>query len=114
MSRVCCGFSVDAERFRPNVIVEAEGDAFVEDELVGRRLGLGASVVLQLDLHSPRCIVPTRGADGHDRGPEPLRSLVKHHRREVAGLGRFACLGIYASVVSPGTVRPGDEVRVLA
>lgn len=37
-----------------------------------------------------------------------LDTLAAHNRAEVAGTGHFACLGVFASVVTPGPVAVGD------
>jgi len=57
-----------------------------------------------------RCVMTTLAQ--RDLGPDvdTLRTIARHHRREIAGLGTWACAGVYASVVQSGTVRVGDEL----
>lgn len=83
---------------------------FAEDELIGAELVVGEAL-LRLDCPTPRCIVPTLPLSDLPPNLEVLRALARYHRVDVAGLGRFACLGAYASVVREGTVHLGDPVR---
>jgi MOSC domain-containing protein YiiM len=41
-----------------------------------------------------------------------LRTLTAHNRIAVVGLGDMPCAGVYAMVVSPGTLRAGDPIRL--
>ena len=42
-----------------------------------------------------------------------LKTIARSNRLDVATWGgRWACLGVYASVVQPGTVSVGDPVRL--
>ncbi len=61
-----------------------------------------------------RCIVPTLSLTDLPPNLEILRALARHHRVDVGGLGRFACLGAYASVLREGTVRLNDPVKITA
>ena len=84
-------------RFRPNVLVEGAG----EDELVGRRVGIG-SVVFDVVKRIDRCVMITRPQPGGiERDPGVLKTVL----REGDGF-----LGVGALVVSPGEVHVGDEV----
>jgi hypothetical protein len=75
----------------------------VEDEWTGRALAVGASVVLDGFAPTLWCVTSTLAQDDlpYDRGV--LRTIADHHR---------GCLGVYASVRSPGLVRVGDPVRL--
>jgi uncharacterized protein YcbX len=89
-----------AGRFRPNIVLDADHDWRPGDEV---RLG---DVVLRAMSPTPRCVVP-----GLAHGPGVpadtglLRTLARHYRVEVAGLGKAACFGTYAEVVQPGELR---------
>ncbi|MDQ4088836.1 MAG: MOSC domain-containing protein, partial [Actinomycetota bacterium] len=87
-------------RFRPNVVVDGPG----EDELVGRRVGLG-SVVLDVVKRIDRCVMVTRPQPG---GIERDLSVLKTVLRDSDGL-----LGVGAVVVEPGEFRVSDEVEDL-
>lgn len=106
------GTDADPRRFRPNVVIDDDDSdgGFVEDELIGAELVVGEAL-LRLDCPTPRCIVPTLPLSDLPPNVEVLRALARHHRLDVGGLGRFACLGAYASIVREGTVHLGDPVR---
>jgi uncharacterized protein YcbX len=98
-------------RFRPNLLIRTPSGVvdFVENAWVGRRLRIG-DVVLEVTLRVPRCVMTAlpQGDLPSDLGI--LRTLASHNRVEFGRLGRWACLGVYASVLQAGTVRPGDPV----
>ena len=87
-------------RFRPNLVVDGAG----EDELVGRRIGLG-SVVLDVRKRIDRCVMVTRPQPG---GIERDTAVLKTVLRESEGF-----LGVGAVVVTAGHLRLGDEVADL-
>ncbi|MGV0851862.1 MOSC domain-containing protein [Mycolicibacterium phlei] len=98
-----------ALRYRPNVIIDTEQHAFVENDWVGAEFSVG-SVVLRGTLPTPRCAVPTLRHGDTDRSPAAVRHLLEHNRVGVLGVP-LPCAGMYAEVVSAGTVSVGDEVR---
>jgi hypothetical protein len=55
----------DARRFRPNLVLDDGGAAgpYAEDSLLGRALAGPGGLALQVDLPTPRCVVPTRPAE---------------------------------------------------
>ena len=86
----------DVRRFRPNVVVDGDG----EDELVGRAVTVGAvglDVVKQID----RCVVVTRPQPGIERDLTVLRTI----NRE-----RATFLGVGSLVTTPGRITLGDAV----
>ncbi|MCA1844872.1 MAG: MOSC N-terminal beta barrel domain-containing protein [Actinobacteria bacterium] len=107
---------VEAVRYRPNVIVDsADGqNGFVENDWAGRRLHLGADVVLDVVVPSPRCAVPTLRHGDLPPDPDALRVPLRHNFVPVPleGFGSAPCLGVHAVVVTGGVVRVGDEVRL--
>ena len=95
------GEPADPRRFRPNLVVDT-GDAvgLVEDAWVGNRVHLG-EVVLEVTDRMPRCVMvnlPQVGL-GATRILDALGDLNDAH------------LGVLATVVTPGRVRVGQEVR---
>ncbi len=102
---------IEALRYRPNLVLSGDVEAFVENSWIGRELTVG-EVVLRLTLPTPRCAVPT--LEHGDLGPnkKALTPLLTENRREVPGFGVLPCAGAYAEVVRPGTVRVGDAVSV--
>jgi uncharacterized protein YcbX len=102
----------DPARFRSNLLLETEGDEVVENAWAGQRLAVG-DVVLEVTSPAPRCVMTTLAQPGIERDRGILRAVASHNRQEFAGLGIWACLGAYATVVTPGRVSVGDEVRLL-
>jgi len=97
--------SVDAARFRPNVIVDAP-----HDPVPGQELRIG-DVVLRMVLPTPRCVVPGLEDEGQTVDRQLLSALARHHRTFVGDLGRAACFGMYAEVLQPGQLALGQVVR---
>jgi uncharacterized protein len=105
-----------ADRMRPNVVLGTTGtnadNAYGEDAWLGRDLQVG-DVCLRVQLPTPRCAIPTLEHGDLPRAPGILRTLLREHRVDVAGLGvLLPCAGAYATVVKPGTLRVGDTVHV--
>ncbi len=99
----------DVRRYRPNLLLEGAGDGFAEDEWVGRDLAVGGAAV-SVSMLAMRCVMTTlaQGELPDDRGT--LRTVARHHRRDIPGLGTWACAGVYAGVREPGVVRVGDPI----
>ncbi|GAA3809908.1 MOSC domain-containing protein [Nocardioides panacisoli] len=88
-------------RFRPNLLVDADGDGWLEDDWVGQRV-LAGEVELRPAEPCVRCTMVTRPQPGLEADVDVFRTLARHHR------GRF---GVWSDVVVPGTLTVGDEVR---
>lgn len=101
-------------RFRPNIVIETPADAqpFVEDTWVGHTLALGDEVAVAVAFPTPRCVVPSLAAHGLAADLDVLRTVARHHRVEIPGLGGFACAGVYGQIVREGTVRLDDAARI--
>ncbi len=97
--------SLDATRFRPNLVLDAP-----HDPVPGQELRIG-DVVLQVVLPTPRCIVPGIQDQGAAVDRQLLSALARHHRTVVGDLGRAACFGVYAEVLRPGQLTLGQVVR---
>jgi uncharacterized protein YcbX len=100
----------DERRFRMNVIVKTPQPGFVENGWVGRELALGSSVRLNVALPDPRCVMTTLAQEDLAKDTEVLRTLVRHNRIDLPGLGQYPCAGAYAVVTSQGGVQVGDTV----
>ncbi|MFF3016799.1 MOSC domain-containing protein [Streptomyces sp. NPDC057939] len=92
------------DRFRPNLVV-AGGDAWAEDGW--RRVAVGEAVFRGVR-ECGRCVVTTTDQRTAERGREPLKTLARHRR-----IGKSLAFGRHMVPVVLGTVRVGDEVRIL-
>jgi len=99
-------------RFRSNLLLDVEGDEIVENGWQGRQVAVG-DVVLEVASPSPRCVMTTLPLLDLPRDRAILQTVARHNQQEFAGLGQWACLGVYASVVTPGAVSVGDPVTLL-
>lgn len=94
---------LDVQRFRPNLLVEAAGDApFPEDAWVGCVLRIG-NVRMRVDQRDKRCVMVNVDPATSERDPAILRAIARE---------RHACLGVYGSTVEPGRVAVGDPVII--
>jgi MOSC domain-containing protein len=59
-----------------------------------------------------RCIMTTLAQGDLPRDSGVLRTVARHNRVEIPGLGTWSCVGAYATVTTPGRVQLGDEVVV--
>ena len=105
--------AVDVRRFRPNLVIDT-GDAtgFVDTDWVGYEVELGARVVLRITDNATRCVMTTLAQGSLPQDRNVLKTLAVENQQEFGGLGRSACFGVYAEVVTGGSVRVGDEVRI--
>jgi uncharacterized protein len=89
-------------RFRTNLHLRLDAEAFAEERWDGRRVRVGEA---ELELLHPcvRCAIPTRDPDTAEKWPELLRHLARTHD---------TIFGINARAVRPATVRVGDAVTV--
>ena len=94
----------DGRRFR--MLLELDGlYPLAEEEWRDRQVRAGDALLL-VGRPTPRCAVPSANPDTGCRNRDVLRELLDA-RGDVDG---EACLGVYAEVLEPGTVRVGDEV----
>jgi hypothetical protein len=54
--------------------------------------------------------VPTLEHGDLPRAPQAVRPLLERNRVDVPGFGVLPCAGVYAEVLSGGTIRTGDAV----
>lgn len=95
----------EVRRFRPNIVLQpasAEKD-FVEDAWVGRTLGIGDEVRLNVTGPCPRCVMTTLPQGDLPKDPGILRTAAQHNQVNV---------GVYAAVLRGGTIRRGDSFRL--
>jgi uncharacterized protein YcbX len=90
----------DPRRFRPNALVDADGDGWLEDEWVGQRLQIGSTVLVPAE-PCVRCTMVTRAQPGLETDVEVFRTLARHH----GGL-----FGVWSAVEEAGASSVGDAV----
>ncbi len=100
--------NVDINRFRPSVVVDTGADGadattpgHPEFDWIGRRATIGAATI-EFGAPCPRCVMVTRQIN--DEIPAD-RAVLRHIVRDLD-----QNLGVYASVVTPGTVAVGDTL----
>lgn len=98
-------------RFRTTILIDADGEGFIENDWPGRSLAVG-SVRLSVFAPTPRCVMVTLAQPDLRLDRAVLTTVARHNRAELPGAGRFACLGAYASVDVGGTIRVDDNVEV--
>ena len=96
------GADLVAERFRPNLMVDADAGEFPEDAWVGRVLCIGA-LRMRVDQRDQRCVMVTIDPVTLVRNPAILRAIARN---------RDARVGVYGTTVEPGRVTVGDPVEL--
>jgi uncharacterized protein len=102
------GTPADVRRLRPNLVL-----ALDREPVPGDRIRVGPEAILQVLVPTPRCALPGAAQPGLASVPDLLRAIGRR-RVDIPGLGRAACLGSYARVLSPGTVTVGDRAAIAA
>ncbi|MGB0910279.1 MAG: MOSC domain-containing protein [Nitrospirales bacterium] len=93
------------QRFRPNLVVEANGGAtdFVENSWIGKTLLIGDAVRLHVTGPCPRCVMTTLPQGDLPKDPGILRTAMQLNHGHV---------GVYASVTQGGVIQSGDEMML--
>ena len=100
--------AVDPRRFR--MLIElADTWPHEEDTWIGKRVAIGGAV-LTVTKSDARCAITTQDPDTGVRDFDALRTLIAYR-----GLrdGKYADFGVLGDVAQPGTIRVGDEARLL-
>jgi uncharacterized protein YcbX len=94
----------DVRRFRPNVLLDAAGDGWLEDDWCGRVVRIGeVDVVPQQPCI--RCTMVTRPQPGLTRDLDIYRTLARHHGGN---------LGVWTAVRDGGTITENDVAHLVA
>ena len=102
----------EARRFRPNIVADVPGvKGFVENDWSRRIVAVG-EVRLKIIIPTARCVMTTLAQGDLPRDPGILRATAEHNWIRAGGLGELPCAGVYAAVLTAGTVRRGDSVRI--
>jgi uncharacterized protein len=100
------------ERYRPNVVIDTAGEPFAENDWAGASVRLGAELTASVLLPTMRCIMTTLPQGDLPRDNNTLRTVARHNRVEIPGLGTWSCVGAYAVVTNPGRIELRDEAVV--
>lgn len=93
------------ERFRPNVVIAADGNSGENDEPTwkGKTVRIGEAEFL-VSVPTIRCVMTTIPQGNLPKDPRILRTIVQQHNHHV---------GVYATVKRGGEIRVGDQVELL-
>jgi uncharacterized protein len=94
---------VDVRRFRPNLLIKSSEEGFPEIGWTGKQLIVG-NATLSVTVACPRCVMITHGFADLPRDPALMRVVVREANQN---------MGVYAKVEKPGTIRVGDELRLV-
>ena len=97
------GRAIDLRRWRTNLHLELDAEAFAEEGWEGAELHVGDARLLLLH-PCERCAIPTRDPDSQVKDPDLLRHLARHHAV------RF---GINARPLGEARIAVGDRVRLV-
>lgn len=103
---------VALRRFRPQLVFDTpDSSGFVEDEWIGRKVSIGASVLVEPTVRTARCVMVTLPHREVSARKEMLRRVGEANLVPTEpGRNPAPCIGVYASVVSEGPVAVGDVV----
>ena len=95
----------EARRFRPNIVVSTGPDelGFAENDWIGHTVAVGGTVRLAITGPCPRCVMITLPQGDLPKDPGILRTAAQHNAVSV---------GVYASVLTGGSIRRGDPVAL--
>jgi uncharacterized protein YcbX len=99
----------DVRRYRPNIVLDADGEGFVENGWPGRAIAFDGGTIVTVSIPTMRCVMTTLAQGDLPRDPDTLRTIAKHNRVEIPGMGTWACAGVYADVTNPGELAVGES-----
>jgi len=94
--------SWDVRRFRPNILLQLDGEGWLEDDWAERQLSVGSAQLVPRR-RCIRCTMVNRAQPGLERDVNIYRTLHRLHRGEA---------GMWTQVVHPGVISEGDSVQV--
>lgn len=101
---------IDPTRFR--MLIEfSGGEPHVEDSWEGRLIHVG-DAVLRADGPVQRCAATTRNPASGEVDLQTLKMILGYRGRQESIWGLGANFGVYAEVVTPGTIAVGDDLEV--
>jgi uncharacterized protein YcbX len=94
----------DKRRFRANIHI-ADAEPWAEFSWLGHKIAIGDEVVAVVQERIDRCGATTVNPDTAERDANPVLELKRN-------FGHIE-LGVFAEILQAGTIRPGDEIRLL-
>jgi uncharacterized protein YcbX len=91
----------DVRRFRPNILIQSDGEGWLEDEWADRQLGVGSAELIPRR-RCIRCTMVNRAQPDLDRDVNIYKTLHRIHRGEA---------GMWTEVKRPGSISEGDAVE---
>ncbi len=92
----------DVCRFRPNILIETDGEGWLEDAWAERSLRLGATELVPCR-RCIRCTMVNRAQPGLDRDVNIYKTLSRTHGGDA---------GMWTQITRPGSVSEGDAVEI--
>jgi uncharacterized protein YcbX len=94
----------DVRRFRPNLLVDVDGDGWVEDGWCGQTVRVG-DIEFVPQAPCVRCTMVTRAQPALERDLDIYKTVARHHAGN---------LGVWSTVQVPGSVRAGAPVELVS
>lgn len=91
---------VDVRRLRKNIVVGTD-EPWIEEDWVGREIAFEGGLRLRVTERIERCVMVTQAQRGLPADSRILKTLTA---------SRGMCIGVYADVVTPGTLALGAKV----
>jgi MOSC domain-containing protein len=102
------GETVDARRFRQNLVIDTDGVAYPDEQTwISGRLVIGSgpgAVTLAVTRGDERCMMPNLHPDTAVQDGRILRTITQQQN---------SIMGVYASVARQGTIHAGDPVYLI-
>jgi uncharacterized protein YcbX len=92
----------DVRRFRPNILIQLDGEGWLEDAWAERQLSVGSAQLIPRQ-RCIRCTMVNRAQPGLEKDVNIYKTLHRTHRGEA---------GMWTQVMQPGSISEGDVVEV--
>ncbi|MEO9221616.1 MAG: hypothetical protein ABI251_07540, partial [Mycobacteriaceae bacterium] len=77
-----------------------------------RTIAVGETMQFSVSMLTMRCVMTSLAQGELAANPTLMRTIAKHNRKDIPGMGVWACAGVYASIAASGTVHVGDTVQL--
>ena len=92
----------DVRRFRPNILVQLDGEGWTEDHWAERQLSVGSAQLMPRQ-RCIRCTMVNRAQPGLKTDVDIFKTLHRTHGGKA---------GMWTQVMQPGTISEGDAVEI--